>query len=109
MNIDDKMGFISIRSSPKIGRGKRFNFRREENWPRFQAEGEEPGRGQEGGKGWLLTKDSREGRGQPWGPQGGEPPRGVVGKGYSGEEGQPRCSRVKTSAKVTCAEQGGQM
>lgn len=81
MNIDDKMGFISIRSSPKIGRGKRFNFRREENWPRFQGEGDEPGRGQEGGKGWLLTKDSREARGQSCGPQGGETPGEWWGRG----------------------------
>lgn len=108
MNIDDKMGAISIRSSPNTGIGKRFNFRREENWPSFQAEGEEPGRGQEGGRVGLLAQDS-EGRGEHWGPQGGETPRGVVGKGCSGEEGRPKCSSVKTSAKVTCTEQAGQV
>ena len=33
----------------------------------------------------------------------------MVGKGCSGEEGEPQYSSVKTSAKVTCKEQVGQV
>lgn len=61
MSGDEKVGAISIRYSSKIGTGRRIHVRREGNWARFKAGGEEPGR-QEVGKvsEWGLL--AREGR-----------------------------------------------
>lgn len=54
---------------------KRLNFRREENCPCFQAEGEEPGRGQGGGKVGLLAQDTLKKAEGGTGLQVGETPK----------------------------------